>query len=653
MAILARLGVVLGLDSAEFQKGIEGADRKLDRLVKTAQTGAAIASAAFVALTYEALNYADQITDTARANEVAVETILALSQGLVENGGSSEKAGVMLATFARNVNATAEESLKAQTAFAKLGVSLKDLDTMSMESLLDKSLKGLELETDALKRNALQREIFGKGMMNVAGGDLSRGMAMARIEMVQYAQAVEQAGRMHDQIVGKAHKMLLMFTNSVIPTLSTMYDHWGKNTSAAIFFFDKVEWLVKHAAVGINTLVSAVIQLADTLVFMGGSLAKVLAGDFKGIAAGYDILKAKNIETWESHQKLMQDLFYPLEKRGGGASSDTVASRGVEAAKNPDAAKAVQMQQTLDRAKLLSAEYIRQNELALQQVTTRAEIAVYAQREQKVRMDVLNVEQQLSNQIAQITLKILDARIMGNEKLAVVLEQQRDIIQDQGRMYVELTESTIRSIQAQQYSFSFGWEKSFNQFNDDALNYSKMGENAFSMFTNTIGSAIDEFAANGSISFGKFALSVIGDIAKMLAKFYAMQAVMMAVGFITSAIGGMSTKSQADSFGQSAWGNVGSFAGKSMKAAGGDIDGPSIVGENGPELFIPKSKGSIIPNQRMGQAMQGQPSVVYNGPYIAQMSAIDTQSALQFLSKNKMGVWAANQSANRSVPVNR
>jgi lambda family phage tail tape measure protein len=304
----------------------------------------------------------------------------------------------------------------------------------------------------------------------------------------------------------------------------------------------------------------------------------------------------------------------------------------------------------LDRAKLLSAEYIRQNELALKQVTTRAEIAVYAQREQKVRMDVLNVEQQLSNQIAQITLKILDARIMGNEKLAVVLEQQRDIIQEQGKMYVEQTESTIRSINAQQYSFTFGWEKSFNQFNDDAQNYANMGENAFSMFTNTIGSAIDEFAANGTKSFGKFTLSIIADIAKMIAKFYAMQLAMMAVGFITSAFGGMGKGgSMKGGFMPSG------MTGTGFAAEGGEIGGPTIVGEKGPELFIPSGRGNVIPNNRLSDALSPstQPSVVYNGPYIAQMSAIDTQSALQFLSKNKMGVWAANQSANKSVPVNR
>jgi hypothetical protein len=78
------------------------------------------------------------------------------------------------------------------------------------------------------------------------------------------------------------------------------------------------------------------------------------------------------------------------------------------------------------------------------------------------------------------------------------------------------------------------------------------------------------------------------------------------------------------------------------------------VGENGPELFIPSQRGTVIPNTiAPSMAGMGQPQVVYNGPYIENMSAIDTQSAAQFLSKNKMSVWAANKSADRSVPVSR
>jgi phage-related minor tail protein len=79
----------------------------------------------------------------------------------------------------------------------------------------------------------------------------------------------------------------------------------------------------------------------------------------------------------------------------------------------------------------------------------------------------------------------------------------------------------------------------------------------------------------------------------------------------------------------------------------------SLVGERGPELFIPRTAGTIIPNGTLAGAMGGGQTVNYNGPYIASMNAIDTQSSIQFLSKNKQAVWAANQSAQRSLPMSR
>jgi len=79
----------------------------------------------------------------------------------------------------------------------------------------------------------------------------------------------------------------------------------------------------------------------------------------------------------------------------------------------------------------------------------------------------------------------------------------------------------------------------------------------------------------------------------------------------------------------------------------------SLVGERGPELFVPRTAGTIIPNNQLASAMGGGQTVNYNGPYIANMSAIDTQSGAQFLAKNKQAVWATYQSANRSIPVTR
>ena len=80
---------------------------------------------------------------------------------------------------------------------------------------------------------------------------------------------------------------------------------------------------------------------------------------------------------------------------------------------------------------------------------------------------------------------------------------------------------------------------------------------------------------------------------------------------------------------------------------------PYIVGERGPELVVPHRGGTVIPNNQLSSAMGGGMQNVYNGPYIENMSAIDTQSAMQFLSKNKNSVWAANQSASRGMPASR
>lgn len=37
-------------------------------------------------------------------------------------------------------------------------------------------------------------------------------------------------------------------------------------------------------------------------------------------------------------------------------------------------------------------------------------------------------------------------------------------------------------------------------------------------------------------------------------------------------------------------------------ATGGPINGPAVVGENGPELFVPSSSGHIVPNHKLGKS---------------------------------------------------
>jgi phage-related minor tail protein len=145
--------------------------------------------------------------------------------------------------------------------------------------------------------------------------------------------------------------------------------------------------------------------------------------------------------------------------------------------------------------------------------------------------------------------------------------------------------------------------------------------------------AIDNFVNAGGKSFEDFAKNAIKQLMLIQTKKQALA--------LWDQVGGV--------------GGILSFGATMLGFADGGsppVNTPSIVGERGPEIFIPRTAGTIIPNSAIN-SMGGGQTINYNGPYIANMSAIDTQSGAQFLAKNKQAVWATYQSANRSIPMSR
>lgn len=164
-----------------------------------------------------------------------------------------------------------------------------------------------------------------------------------------------------------------------------------------------------------------------------------------------------------------------------------------------------------------------------------------------------------------------------------------------------------------------------------ADSYKKISE-VSSIVWNNMSSMLDNFVKTGKLAFSDFAKSVIQEL-------MAIQVKMATVRFLNSAFSAMGFGFQLPGF----------------RAEGGPVsaNSPYIVGERGPELFVPSGSGTIVPNNLLASAGNAGPTIVYNGPYINSMSAIDTQSATQFLARNKQAVYAANTSAARSLPSSR
>ena len=146
-------------------------------------------------------------------------------------------------------------------------------------------------------------------------------------------------------------------------------------------------------------------------------------------------------------------------------------------------------------------------------------------------------------------------------------------------------------------------------------------------------SALDSFVKTGKLSFKSLARSIIQDL-------IAIQLKAQASTILKSLFGGFGASSSmagASVMGMAGW------------ADGGDppVGKASIVGERGPELFVPKGSGTIIPNHALG-GMGSTTNVTNN--YI---NAIDTKSFEERLLGSSNAIWAANSYANKTLATGR
>jgi lambda family phage tail tape measure protein len=146
-----------------------------------------------------------------------------------------------------------------------------------------------------------------------------------------------------------------------------------------------------------------------------------------------------------------------------------------------------------------------------------------------------------------------------------------------------------------------------------------------SVFSN-MGNALDTFVQTGKFKFGDFAKSIIADLAKIAAK----AAITKLFTLVGKAILG-------------------------PKAAGGPVmaNKPYVVGEQGPELFVPNSAGSIMTNASMNKNAGGDSGMgaTVNNTYITNnISAIDSRSVAQMFVENRKSLLGASMMARKETP---
>lgn len=649
MAIISRLGVVLGLDSAEFNAGLGKAEAGMNKFKGSSAlvaSGLAAAGAAFVATSYQAIQFADSINDIAKANEMAVGTVLEFSQALSTNGGKAEDAAKLLSTFTNKIDEAATGSQKTRDKFHQLGVSLSDLGKLSETDLLRKTIDGLARIEDPITRNAIAFDLLGKAAKNVDIKGLNEEFARIKGSMDGADKSFSAIGNSLDRIDRLSQQIKI----DMAKNLSTPFQIAA---TAAEKFYEflkeqkqSYDAFVKKTGFGLaDALIPGLATAKQDLKLLqilrggksGGSNVYSPSTDTAEYKPNFDVAKTSSIG-----RKIEQTP----EQIAAAKKAKLAAEKELADAAKDTAQWAIKREQEERTAREARAKEVVQ--MVIKQHETYQTTMKQAQLD-KERLEYQKTLVNMSDTQRDKALALFDI-----EKEMVQIQKQNPAFSPE--MLERIKEAKTEAVIAQeeltraQNTFQAGWNRAYENFAEKAKDSASVGAHAFESMASSMESALDNFVRTGKLSFSDLINSMISDLLRMMLKAQATSlfgSVIESFGGIFGGGGGVSSSAGAYSIDNNPF--IGAYA------DGGNppVGVPSLVGERGAELFVPRTAGTIIPNHSLSAMMGSQPQTVYNGTVIQNMNAIDTQSATQFLTKNKQAVWSANQSAQRGLPMSR
>jgi lambda family phage tail tape measure protein len=657
--MIARLGVLLGIDSAEFVRGIDGATKKLEQFGDAAQQYGKVAATALTAAGIAALNYADQVVDLAKANDVAVGSVLKLRNALQDNGGEADNAAKLLSSFVNFVDKAADGGLAAQQTMSRLGVTLKDVGNLSIEELQNKLVRSLANVEDPITRNAMAMEVFGKAAKGVDFVGMADSLAETNILADKQAKAFQDAADVIGYFEKQTRDFAVTLVSELGPPLKATIDYFDQLTGKSNILgttFKVVFQTVSVVAANVAFVIKGIVTEIELLVKQTIALATFDFAKFKSLGeegkkqalANLAALQAFEFKVMGSPdgRRGLDDSRIPQAGRPSGplratkVAEDPEAKRfAAEAAREAARLRAIELdigrirnetvqrnfttnQQIKERQTLESLSLDRQRTILEYEQQTR----LLREKDKQLLLDVLGIRANQEDKIRAIQQEtnLLEAdreeRIERENQLA---EKAIELAKERNRVMREMQEGDERK----------GFGKRMEEFFAFAPTQMENGAQLFDSLLGNMTGALDKFVSTGKLSFKDLTRSIIQDMIRIQIR---AQMIRLFSGMFGG--GGFGT---GNKFGNQ---DLGGFL-----ADGGPANAntPYVVGERGPEVFVPRSSGTVIPNNQINNMMGSSTTVTNN--YI---NAIDVKSFETKLLESSNTIWAGYQYANKQLASN-
>lgn len=674
----------------QIARGADALNSKMNAL------SGALLGVGFGAFIRGALESADRMVDLSDATGLTVGSIKAFGESMRLAGGSSKNAEKAIMALYGAIEAAADGGLRQQEAFKKVKVTLNDLRNLSEADILQKTIEGLAEIPAGSERAAAATALLGRSFRGIEAKKF-----LDTLDPQKYAEYEAAAKKAADTVERfeniyttlqqgalQAFEPLLKYLEDINLTAKDAERLFTilAGVIGALFGASMLLKIVKfNEALGITAAIANIIGKSPV-----GLIAKLLAAGATTAAAAATVvalekLMSANNDVAESAKVAgeAQKKIIPTNPQEGPAKRRVIEAKTPEQKALEESQKRIaQIQEETERLRksrliqgiddiaqleingaadiakarqeIFAKENLSKEQMNIEFEAKRKELTLKTENEiAKLRADAarqgveqlgniglqtrelgwqLNLEKEMiglsqtQRSVRQATFDIEKQRMAALEQMYRIQNmdpQQREFfIKQINAMYDAQARFKAQTIEVQN-SFEAGWARAFSSYMDNATNAAKMAENTFNAMTSNLNRAIDDFVDNGKFSFRDFTNSVLRDMAKIQMK--------AAAANILSAGGSLLS---------------GLFSGR---AIGGPVQAnePYVVGERGPELFVPATAGNIVPNNNMSSGTGGSTIVQYN------ISAVDALSFKQMIARDPTFLYAVAEQGRKSLPLTR
>jgi lambda family phage tail tape measure protein len=662
----------LALTSSPVGGALGGIASKLGPL----SVGAVAAASAFTAMGFKVLQLAGNLKDIEGATGISADRVNSFATSLIVAGGKAEDAGAILGKLRQSTEEAAGGNEKLQKAFRNLGVFVTDSNGKVRDAndilrdITDKFNQG-SISTDQYNASI---DIMGKLMNRLDLEKLSSANNKAvkdgadeidkfndKIDLLNiaireklivsfgdFAKAVNEGGISGGiaRITESIGDMVAEFLNLPTDAIAGFLNLFGADIKNPIGLGSGLKGLVQQAKKDREAYqkeqeaIKKAKEDADKLLRSQKPAAAAVAGPAGG---GFGTTPEATLKAIEDSRNRIRLAGIETDRLNQIRALDDIGN--IEITKRADIAKAIteiNARERLTDAQKQAEIIAKTAEIEAKAITDVASLRARASEAlaNQVRSYSLNLaakerEIALSQEILGLSSKEAQKRrelLTVEQQMLTAIEAARNVKNaDPGEVDAaiarikEQAAATSEAITANieyQNTFEAGWARAFNSYLDNATNAATQAEAIFSAMTNGMNTALDNFVETGKFNFSDLASSMIKDILKIQLRAAAANL------FATSGIGAL--------FGVQA------------RANGGPVNAstPYLVGEKGPELFIPKSAGTIVSNSKMGSGGGASNTYITNN-----ISAIDSKSVAQLFAENRQTLFGNVEQARRELPL--